>query len=791
MNLSDSSDSFHSTITSDLPLSARVQEGLKSAEAMRFQKKNTWSHGLTILDESTVKLPLVTRKALAIKKMLSHMPVEVKKHELLVGAAVPATILRKAELPEYATPKEKKNAAKRLTSPQSVYGHISPYYPKYLTLGLDGLRNAAAEKREKIKRNGTESQKAVWYESVLISLEGLSILIQRYREAVLNLAETETVPQRKKELIQISDTLQHIMAEPPQIFHQALQSVWFAHIAFTSTLNYSPLGRFDQYMWPFLKRDLESGNITLFEAQELIDLFWVKCNDLLQSFEIQEPPTSSDDAVSIANTIARAGKFSAFLGGKTTLDRMFSDGGTSQQFLQTITVSGLTPEGYDGTNSLTYLCLNATLRLGVPQPCIYVRFHDASPPELYSKVADCIRAGCVGPTVYNDDILVPAIKTLGIPVEHARDYTSDGCWEPHVQGRTYFKHAWLSVAEVLDRVLDPESWDNISVPLYIEEMDPFKDTVGLDPYGFRSFDEVLAAVKKTLDRYIKGLIQSRERFEDGRLFDIAPLPLLSAFVEGPLEVGRDITQGAMTYTFHMPELSGLSHVADSLAVIKKLCFEQQRIPWPELLDSIRDNWENKEYLRQMIRTRVPVYGNDDDYADEIATDIVNYYINSIKKHGAQVRSDIKYQAGIATFENYTELGYVVGATPDGRFAGDALSSNASPSIGRAANGQTAAVNSYLKLPLADLPGGSILDLSVEANSNLLSYLEPFIKSFLEKGGNILNIAVNDCAKLRAAQKEPEKYRDLKVRVGGYDAYFVDLPPHHQELQIRRCEQYAE
>jgi formate C-acetyltransferase len=155
-----------------------------------------------------------------------------------------------------------------------------------------------------------------------------------------------------------------------------------------------------------------------------------------------------------------------------------------------------------------------------------------------------------------------------------------------------------------------------------------------------------------------------------------------------------------------------------------------------------------------------------------------------------VRSNIKYQAGVATFENYAELGYFVGATPDGRLSGEALSSNASPSIGRAANGQTAAVNSYLKLPLAELAGGSILDLSIDANSNVLSHLEPFIASFLESGGNIVNIAVNDCSKLRAARKEPEKYRDLKVRVGGYDAYFVDLPPHHQELQIQRCEQYA-
>ena len=155
-----------------------------------------------------------------------------------------------------------------------------------------------------------------------------------------------------------------------------------------------------------------------------------------------------------------------------------------------------------------------------------------------------------------------------------------------------------------------------------------------------------------------------------------------------------------------------------------------------------------------------------------------------------MRSSIRYVAGIATYEQYTVLGSLIGATPDGRLAGEPLGTNSSPSIGRAVNGQTAALNSFLKLPLIDLPGGSILDLTMNSRAGLLLQLEAFISSFVEGRGNILSIAVNDCEKLRAAQKEPEKYRDLKVRVGGYQAYFVDLPLHHQELQIRRCEQYA-
>jgi formate C-acetyltransferase len=379
---------------------------------------------------------------------------------------------------------------------------------------------------------------------------------------------------------------------------------------------------------------------------------------------------------------------------------------------------------------------------------------------------------------------------MGIPVEHARDYTSDGCWEPHIQGRTHFKHGYVSVAEALDRVLSPEHWSDVEVPVYVKEMDPFADSETQDPYRFDSFDEIMNAVKDNLDCNMKGFIDSRESFEDSRLYHIAPLPLLSAFVSGPLDSGRDITRGGMEYTFHMPEMAGLSHVADSLAVIKKLCFEEKTVAWPELLDAVRNNWAGCEYLRQLVRTRVAAYGNDIDYVDETAREIVSYYIESLKRHSSRLGSRIKYLPGLATYEHYTTLGCLVGATADGRLAGGPLSSNASPSIGRATSGQTAAVNSYLKLPLGQLAGGSILDLSINSQSNLLGQLPAFIRAFLEGGGNILSIAVNDCRKLREAQKEPEKYHDLKVRVGGYEAYFIDLPPHHQELQIRRCEQYA-
>lgn len=781
-------------VSKTVPLSARVQKKLELIAEGRYQKKRHWAEELTVLDEETAKLPLIKRNALAIKKVLSEIRVEIREHDLLAGSISSGHPFRSALLlPEYATQEEKEAAAKRLTTVERVEDDDTPYYPRYLKLGLGGLRKIAEEKLDKSRQKGTAPEKEAWYESVIMSLDGLKEFIRRHSDLASELADSETNPMRKGELHEIAKISQHLLQGPPQTFREALQAVWFAQIAFRSTLTVASFGRFDQNLWPYLKRDLENGTITINEAQELVDSLWLKLNEQLEAFQIQE---GAIDSVRANRTVSKPHIVGGiFLGGKTTRDRLTlgesaRDGGSSQQFDQTLTLSGLTPEGLDGTNPLTYLCLNATFRLKTSQPCLYVRFHDGSPPKLYERVADCIRAGCIGPTIFNDEVIVTSLTKIGIPVEHARDYTSDGCWEVHIQGRTDNQYVWVSVAEDLDRVLNPAPWEEVEVPLYIEAMDPFRDFKAPDPYSFHSFDEVMESFKGNLDKHIKSLIEAVERSVDGRLYKISPRPFFSAFVEGPLESGKDMTQGGIEYCFRSPYLIGLSHAADSLAVIKKLCFEEKTIEWSELLDAIRNNWQGKEYLRQLVRTRAPAYGNDVDYVDDIATEIVEYFVESIRKHSAKVLSNVKYTAGGGTFQLYTVLGRPVGATPDGRLAGEPLSTNASPSIGRPVNGQTAALNSYVKQPLVDLPGGSIIDINIDAKANLLLQLEPFIKSFVDKRGNVINIAVNDCEKLRAAQREPEKYRDLKVRVGGYDAYFVDLPPRHQELQIQRCEQYA-
>ncbi len=349
-------------VSKTLPLTTRVQKGLALIKESRYQKKAHWGEGLTVLNEETVKLPLVKRKALAIKKILSEMPIDIKDYELIVGSAIQGSTAVRASLPEYATQEEVKAAAKKLTETTSVFGHFSPYYPRYLKLGLGGLRKMAEEKLEKVRQKGTEPEKEAWYESVIISLDGLKELIRRHEDLASQLMDSETNLTRKAELHEIARVSQHLLQGPPQTFREALQAFWFAHIALFSTLNHLPIGRFDQNLWPYLERDLENGAITISEAQELVDCFWLKCNDLLQAFQLQEDSIDSARA-------SRIGSMGVFLGGRTSRARTMAvaagggDGGSSQQFLQTITLSGLTPEGLDGTNPLTYLCLNALFRL--------------------------------------------------------------------------------------------------------------------------------------------------------------------------------------------------------------------------------------------------------------------------------------------------------------------------------------------------------------------------------------------------------------------------------------------
>ena len=792
-----------------MPLTARVQKGCEDIEAIRSSKQPLWRERLTVLTDETVKLPLVKRKGLAISKQLAEMPVRIKDYELIVGHLFQCSLGTGVPFPDYCTADELDAAGKKFVHPGAVFGHHCPSYERFLKYGIRGLRGLAEEKLAETRQKGGNAGTESWYESVIIALDGLGSFFLRYRDLARQLAEAETDPDRKHELVNIADIAEHLSMEPPRTFREAIQAFWFTHVAFQATRNLLSLGRMDQYFWPFLERDLADGTTTIEQAQELIDLLWLKFNERLQSLELAEDssyyfPDPDEMAKMSMDEIARSvpapwagyvGNWGQCLGGKTTSELIDWRGELYNEWLRTTTIGGQTPDGKDATNPVTYLCLNAALRLGLPDPELYLRLHDNSPPELVQRAADVIRTGSAAPCLYNDEVIVPGLEKLGLPPEHARDYTSDGCWEVYSQGRTNFKYGIISLVEVLDRTLLPARWEGDLRPQwgdpYMKERDPFADARPPDAYGFSSFEELMASFKERLDRIVRRFIECIDEFRDERLYEIAPLPLLSALTEGPIESGKDLTLDGVTHNFHAPIFAGLSHTVDSLAAIKKLCFEQGAVDWPELLDAVKDNWQGKESLRQLVMTRAPAYGNDDDYADDIARDIVETCVERVREYAGRVKhSHLKFPVALGTFQSYVGIGAVTGATPDGRLAHEPVSSNASPSVGRAANGQTAALNSYCKLPLVDVPNGSPLDVAMENRPGLLKQMEAYIMSFVEKRGELLTISVNDCEKLKAARKEPETYRDLKIRIGGFQSYFTDLPPKMQDWQIRKCEQYA-
>ncbi|MEE8400001.1 MAG: pyruvate formate lyase family protein [Desulfobacterales bacterium] len=796
-------------VSKSIPLTERVQKGCEDIEAIRFSKQPLWKERLTVLTDETVKLPLVKRKALAIGKQLAEMPVKIKDYELIVGHLFQCSLGTGIPFPEYCTAEEIAAAGKKLMHPGAVFGHHCPSYERFLKHGIGGLRRLAEEGLAGTRQDGGNADTESWYESVIMSLDGLGSFLLRYRDLALQLAEAETNPDRKDQLLKIAEISRHLSTEPPRTFREAIQAFWFAHAAFQATRNLLSLGRIDQYLWPFLEEDLANATTTIEQAQELIDLLWLKFNERLQSLELAEnssyyvPDPDEMAKIPVAELSKRApapwaghvGNWGLFLGGNTTAELMDWKGELYNEWLHTTTVGGQTPDGKDATNPVTYLCLNAALRLGLPDPELYVRLHDDSPPELVQRAADVIRTGSAAPSFYNDEIIIPGLEKLGLSPEHARDYTSDGCWEIYSQGRTNFKYGIISLVEILDRALFPERWEGDIRPQwgdpYMKAWDPFADCSPPDAYSFGSFDDLMASFKDRLDRIIRRFIECIDEFRDERLYEIAPLPLLSALTEGPIESGKDLTLDGVTHNFHAPVFAGLSHTADSLAAIKKLCFEDNTIAWPELLDAVKDNWQDREPLRQLVMTKAPAYGNDDDYADDIARDIVETCVEKVRHYGGRVKHNhLKFPVALGTFQSYVGIGAVAGATPDGRLGNQPISSNASPSVGRAANGQTAALNSYCKLPLIDVPNGAPLDIAMENRAGLLKQMEAFIMSFVEKRGELLTISVNDCEKLRAAQKEPEKYRDLKIRIGGFQSYFTDLPPAMQNWQIKKCEQYA-
>ncbi|MCL5025631.1 MAG: hypothetical protein M1531_03930 [Chloroflexi bacterium] len=743
-------------------LYARLWEGMLS-------KREWWGDGLTILDDPEVAaLPLIVRKAKAIEKVLTEMPVEIKPEELVVGTMPMGSLGTGFVFPQYATESERSEAAKKSLSIYSVYGHSVPNYAEVLELGLDGIKQKVAAKLSATTDGDPAAERQRnFLQATTISMDAVIALAHRYADLATAMAAQEEDQQRRAELLGIANVCQHVPEYPPRSFREALQSFWFMFASLNGTLTVAPVGRFDYYMYPFLKRDLDAGDTTLDDAQELVDCLWIKFSERVQIKEEHREYHRAPLKAGVGRDPEDGPQ-----GGN-------SDSAFDNHWLQNLILSGLSPDGKDSTNDLTYLCLESTGHFEVHEPTVSVRLSRHFPDALLRKCCEVIRGGGGMPALHNDRMIIDALVKFGFPLEEANGYSHDGCWETLIPGKTDFRwgpvHALLALELVFTRGRSR-----------VSDRKEGLDTG--DVAAFRSFDELMDAFKAQLDYQTCRFIDNFAEYWDAR-YSIAPEPLLSCLIEGCLEQSKDLTEGGARYMFYAPVVAGVPHTADALAAIKKLIFEERQMTMAQLADAVASNYADQEPLRQLLLTHSPKFGNGIDYVDELAREIAHFFVESVRKHGGK-HPQFKFPPGTGAIGGtYMAFGKIVGATPDGRAYREAITAGLTPAPGRDLEGPTAAVRSYTTVDFSELPIGGPLDLGMSpsgiGDEAGLQRLMAFVRSFVEMGGSMLTITVTDVETLLKAQAEPEKYRGLRVRMGGWQAYFTALTREHQDNHIAR------
>jgi choline trimethylamine-lyase len=721
------------------------------------------------IDVSHMEEPLAVRKARAIALKLAHMPDGLWRGQLFAGSMTLEEPRQHAEwgFPDYATAVEKEQARQHGLSIHSVFGHIVPDYPLLLRDGLLGIR-AHAEEQRPLAADDTER---AFLDSLAVAIDGVVAYAQRLalcceREA------TAADAARSAELLQMAANLRQAPAGPAQTFWQALQSVWLLHMIFHATMNGNAAGRLDQYAWPFLQADLEAGRLSLEQASELVDCYCLKFNERAQTTQEQRPVARQSEQPDFSRR-TRHGT-SSQLG--TRRDRLDA----TNHWLQNVVIGGLTPAGQDGTNPLTYLLLESYRRNAMTNPLLTVRLHQDSPEELVQRVCETLKAGGGMPAIFNDEALVPALERLDFPRADALDYTNDGCWEVIIPGRTDFRFQRLSLMYCLEAALNGGKSRT-------DEIQRGPDSG--DASALQTFEQVWQAFLTQVDAMVSQVVQRVVDSADERSC-IAPVPLLSALTDGAVAQRRDLTAGGARFrTFGMLAESA-AYAIDSLVAIRTVVFEQQQATMAQLGAAMDADFEGHTRLRNLLLD-APKYGNADEGADELGRQVLGAFTQSVERHAAQHRAQMRFPCGVATFSWYVGIGEGLAASPDGRRSGEPVSSNFSPGLGRDLEGISGAVLSYASMPHESLAAGGPLDLRLARRlvdgEGGTARMAGLVRGFVESGGSMMTLTVADTEELRAAQQEPEKYRSLRVRMGGWCAYFTMLSQEQQEHHIRRQE----
>ena len=699
--------------------------------------------------------PLIIRKALFFHRVLQEIPVDILDDELIVGGRFCtslSTCLTEEETEEFKRieaeliEKSERILSRGLSCGGITPGHIIQNHAKVLQKGFRGIK----EEAEGLLERTASEAKREFLKAIIICCDAVGDFSHRYAEEARRLAKKERGTRRKEELLKVAEVCDRVPYNPARTFHEALQATWFSHMVEMIAESYPgpgiSHGRLDQYLYAFYRRDIDEGRLSREEAKELFQCFSVKHN---YAYDYQTT------------------------GGPH---------GRNAGFGQLITLGGQGANGEDLTNDLTYLILESFQELNMLEPKLNLRIHSATPKELLFKTSQMIRDTQGSPFILNfDKVVIEALEGEGMSHEDAVDYGVVGCLENTAQGKdtsgTVDVH--FNVAKSVELALnDGEDW---------RSGERMGAATG-DPLKFESFEQVLEAYKQQLKatiQYVTGITSACDALRG----KYVPCPFLSAVIDGCMEKGRDIRDGGAIYNFTTFNGVGIATAADSLAAIKKVVFEDKRLTMEELLQALRTNFEEKEDIRQILLTRAPKFGNDDDYVDSIAREIFRFWCQELSQYVTPTGKRVR--AGYLSWNHFIHDGAFTAATPNGRRAGEPISNGVCPSQGCDVKGPTAAMKSVAKLGFDILPSGASHTISINPTAlqtdEQLDKFAALLRTYNELGGTSLQFNVIDAETLRDAQRNPESYQNLLVRVTGYNAYFVGMSRALQDEIIARIE----
>ena len=834
--------------TSDIPKSPRIQ---KLVDALYEHMPVIESARAKLITESykeTEGEPIITRRAKAFAHILHNIPIIIRDNELIVGSSTiaprgcqtfpefsyewleaeldtvatrtadPFEIAEetKAELKEadkywkgkttselatsYMAPEAIKAIEHNIFTPGNYFyngvGHVTVKYWEVLETGFEGIMEKAQKELDGCSvGDGNYARKSHFLEAVILSCKAVIDYAGRYAKLAQEMAAQTSDPVRKQELFVIAENCSRVPAKGAQNFYEACQSFWFVQQLLqmeSSGHSISP-GRFDQYMYPYYKKDMEAGTITREFAQELMDCIWVKLNDL----------NKCRDAAS-------------------------AEGFAGYSLFQNLIAGGQNKEGEDVTNDLSVMCIQASMHVHLPAPSLSVRVWNGSPHEFLIKAAELTRTGIGLPAYYNDEVIIPALQNRGLSLEDAREYNIIGCVEPQKAGKTEGWHdaAFFNMCRPLELVFSNgmDKGEMVGIPTG-------------DVTQMKTFDEFFDAYKKQME-YCISLLVNADNAIDVAHAERCPLPFLSCMIDDCLKEGKSVQEGGAVYNFTGPQGFGIANMADGLFAIRKLVYEDKKVSMKELKEALAWNYDkgldaqsagdmtemimkamqkagrnvDASTAEGLLKTfmgmkpgeqktqrfkeihdmidEVPKFGNDIPEVDYFAREVAYTYSKPLQKYNNPRGG--KFQAGLYPVSANVPLGGQTGATPDGRYAHTPVADGVSPSAGKDVKGPTAAATSVSRLDHFIVSNGTLFNQkfhpSALSGREGLEKFVALIRGYFDQKGMHMQFNVVDRQTLLDAQEHPEKYKHLVVRVAGYSALCTTLSRALQDDIIRRTEQ---